>query len=41
MHATASTVGGLVAVLAVTETVSWGVLYYALPVLLVPMRKPC
>jgi MFS family permease len=29
----------LVAVLAVTETVSWGVLYYALPVLIVPMRE--
>jgi hypothetical protein len=26
-------------VLAVTETVSWGVLCYALPVLLVPMRE--
>jgi MFS family permease len=29
----------LVAVLAITETVSWGVLYYALPVLLVPMQE--
>jgi hypothetical protein len=28
-----------VAVLAVTETVSCGVLYYAVPVLLVPMRE--
>jgi MFS family permease len=30
---------GLVPGIAVTETVSWGILYYAFPVLLLPMER--